>query len=54
MLKKLYRAGEKIEFDSISGEIDRIELTITRLKSGKGEIIIPNAELVRKIVKKGK
>ena len=44
--------GDAIEFDSVSGNIDSIGLTVTRLKDGKEEIIVPNAELARKVIKR--
>lgn len=47
-----YKRGDKIAFDSIAGEIESVDFLITRLKNGDEEIIVPNAELARKIVRK--
>jgi len=47
-----YRIGDIITFDSVSGRIEGIDFVFTRLKSGSEEIIIPNAELAGKIVRK--
>jgi len=52
MLKKEYKRGDIIEFGSISGQVDSIDLVSTKLKSKEGKIIIPNSELINKIVKK--
>ncbi len=47
-----YERGDNIAFDSISGEIESMDFLTTRLKNGDEEIIVPNAELARKIVRK--
>ena len=52
VLKNEYMKGDVVEFDSISGQIDSIDLVSTKLKSKGGKIIIPNSELIKKIVKK--
>ncbi len=51
-LRSIYKHGEKIEFDSVSGNIEFMDLVTTTLKHEKEVIIIPNAELAKKIVKK--
>ncbi len=53
-LKKIYAKGEKIQFDSITGEIDSIDFMTTTIKDTDGEIVIPNSELAKKIIKKVK
>ena len=52
MLKNEYKKGDAIEFDSIFGQVDSIDLVSTKLKSKEGKIIIPNSELIKKVVKK--
>ena len=52
VLSKEYAKGDKLAFDSISGEVESIGFTFTRLRNNKEEIIIPNSELVTKIVKR--
>lgn len=54
ILLKEYKAGDTIEFDSISGQIQSIDLLTTKIKSKEEEIIVPNSELTKKIVKKVK
>ena len=51
-LRSIYKHGEKIEFDAISGNIESKDFVTTTLKHEKEVIIIPNAELAKKIVKK--
>jgi len=52
LLMKEYKQGDTIEFDSISGQIKIIELFVTKITVKEGEIIIPNSELAKKIIKK--
>ena len=52
LLMKDYKKGDKIEFDSISGTIESIDFITTKIKDSEGEVIIPNSELARKIIKK--
>ena len=52
LLMKEYKKGDKIEFESISGEIDSIDFITTKIRSNSEEIIIPNSELAKKIIKK--
>ena len=47
-----YKIGNTIEFDGISGKIEHIDFISTRIKDDGQEIIIPNSELARKIVRK--
>jgi len=47
-----YKIGDKIEFDGISGKIEHIDFISTKIKDNEQEIIIPNSELARKIVRK--
>ncbi len=51
-LKKIYAKGEKIQFDLVAGEIDSIDVMTTTIKDVNGEIVIPNSELAKKIIKK--
>ncbi len=52
LLMKEYKQGDTIEFDSISGQIQSIDLVATKITGKEGEMIIPNSELARKIIKK--
>ncbi|MFC1515093.1 mechanosensitive ion channel domain-containing protein [Candidatus Omnitrophota bacterium] len=52
LLMKEYKQGDTIEFDSLSGQIRTIDLVVTKITAKDGEIIIPNAELAKKIIKK--
>ncbi|MFH1678224.1 MAG: mechanosensitive ion channel domain-containing protein, partial [Candidatus Omnitrophota bacterium] len=52
LLTKEYKQGDTIEFDSISGQIQSIDLVTTKITGKEGEIVIPNSELSRKIIKK--
>jgi len=52
LLRSIYKQGEKIEFDSVSGNIESINFVTTTLKHENKVIIIPNAELAKRIVKK--
>ncbi|MFH1441570.1 MAG: mechanosensitive ion channel domain-containing protein [Candidatus Omnitrophota bacterium] len=54
LIIKGYEKGDTIEFDSISGQIESIDFITTKIKSKEGQIIVPNSELVRKIIKKVK
>lgn len=51
-LLKDYKKGDFIEFDNISGMILSIDLVTTKIEKGKEHIIIFNADLLKKIVKK--
>lgn len=52
MLLREYKQGDIIEFDSVSGEIGSIDYFATKIKSRGRELIIPNAELAKKIIKR--
>lgn len=52
LLKRIYKEGEKIEFDSTSGEIVSIDFLTTKIRSDAGEVLIPNSLLAQKIVRK--
>jgi len=54
LLKEVYKEGDKIEFDSISGQIESIDFITTKIKNDVQEIIIPNSELANKVVKKSR
>jgi len=54
LIIKEYRKGDVVEFDSISGQIESIDFITTKIKSKEGLVIVPNSELVRKIIKKVK
>lgn len=54
MLRRIYTEGEEIESSSFSGEIESIDFITTRLKAGSGDIIVPNSELIKTVVKKQK
>ncbi len=51
-LAKEYKKGERIEFDSISGEIESVGVITTTIRSNEGYILIPNSELAKKTIKK--
>ncbi len=51
-LLKEYKKGDWIAFDSVSGRIEAIDFLTTKIKDNEKEIIIPNAELAKKIVTK--
>jgi hypothetical protein len=53
-LREVLKPGDKVEIDSISGEIECIGPTTTRLKAGNQEILIPNSELAGKIIRRQK
>ena len=53
-LKRIYTEGDKIESKSFSGKVESIDFITTRLSSAFGEIIIPNSELAKAVVKKEK
>ena len=52
LVMNAYKKGDMIELESISGEIESIGFVATKLKKGTEEISVPNAEIVRRIVKK--
>ena len=47
-----FKRGDTVTFDSISGEIEKIDFITTKLKKANEEIIIPNSELVKKVIRK--
>jgi len=51
-LMKEYKKGDAIEFDLISGQIQSIDFLTTKITSKEGKIIVPNSDLVKKVVKK--
>ena len=51
-LMKEYKKGDTIEFDSISGQIHSIDFLTTKITNNEGKIIVPNSDLVKKVVKK--
>lgn len=51
VLAKELKTGNKIEFDSVSGEIESIDLIMTKIKKDKETIIIANSELAKKAIK---
>jgi small-conductance mechanosensitive channel len=51
-LMKELRKGDSIEFDSVKGEVESIGYVATRLSRGNEEIIVPNAALVKTIIRK--
>ena len=51
-LTKEYKKGDTVEFDSVSGQIQSIDFLTTKITSKEGEIIVPNSDLVKKVVKK--
>jgi len=52
LLMKVYKPGDRIEFDLISGQIKVIDFIVTKITVNDGEIIISNSELSKKTVKK--
>jgi small-conductance mechanosensitive channel len=51
-LTQVLNQGDHVECDSAAGTVEKIGATTTVLKNGTVEIIIPNAELAKKIIKK--
>jgi len=51
ILKEL-KKGDKIEYDSITGQVNSVSAIFTKLKNGNEEIIIPNLDLIKKVIKK--
>ena len=51
-LLKEYNIGEVIEFDSVHGKIKSIGFLTTKIDADKGEIVIPNIDLSKRIVRK--
>jgi len=51
-LVREYKVGDTIEVDSMSGKISSIDTITTKITDGEKEIIIPNSELAKKIVKR--
>jgi len=51
-LIKEYKSGDMIEFDSVSGQVESIGLLTTKIKGDGGEIIVPNSEMAKKMIKK--
>jgi hypothetical protein len=47
-----YKPGDRIVFDSVSGEILSIDLVTTRIKGKDAELVVPNSMITAKIVKK--
>ncbi|MDP8262974.1 MAG: mechanosensitive ion channel [Candidatus Ancaeobacter aquaticus] len=54
MIKKTYAVGEEINADSVSGTIVSIDIMTTKLENGNQEIIVPNTELAKKVIKRNK
>ena len=52
LLMKEYKQGDTIEFDSTSGRITTVDLVFTKITAKDGEIVIPNSELAKKIIKR--
>ena len=51
-IMKELKKGDRIEFDSITGEVDSVSAISTKLKNGNEEIIIPNSDLANKVIRK--
>ena len=51
-IMKELKKGDRIEFDSITGQVDSVSAIFTKLKNGNEEIIIPNSDLIKKVIKK--
>ncbi len=52
VLARELKAGDRVEFDSFSGEIESIDLVMTKIKRGNETLMIANSELARKVIKK--
>ncbi|MFH1379936.1 MAG: mechanosensitive ion channel domain-containing protein [bacterium] len=52
VLSRIYRKGDNIQFGSVEGVVQSIEFIMTRIKTDKGEMFIPNSELSNEIVLK--
>jgi len=46
------KKGDFIEFESVSGKVEMVGAITTMLKTDKEEILVPNSELAKKIIKK--
>ncbi|MBN1871295.1 MAG: mechanosensitive ion channel [Candidatus Omnitrophica bacterium] len=51
-LSRLFKPGDTIEIDSVSGKIVSVGAVTTKLKNNDEEIVIPNAELARGIIRR--
>jgi len=51
-IEREYRIGDTISFDSVTGSIESIESIVTRIRSADDTVIVPNAELAKKIIRK--
>ncbi|MDP8267017.1 MAG: mechanosensitive ion channel [Candidatus Aceula meridiana] len=54
LIKKDYEKGDLIEIEALKGKIESIDLASTKIIDGNQEIIFPNSEFVKKVVKKQK
>jgi len=54
LLTRVLKKGDYIELESISGQINAINLFTTIITSNELDLVIPNSELSRKIIKKRK
>ncbi|MFC1590254.1 mechanosensitive ion channel domain-containing protein [Candidatus Omnitrophota bacterium] len=51
-IMKELKKGDSIEFDSTTGQVDSVSGIFTKLKQGNEEILIPNSDLIKKVIKK--
>lgn len=51
-LMRELKAEESVEFDSVSGVIQSIDLLTAKIISKQEEIIVPNSELAKKTIKR--
>ncbi|MDB4349750.1 mechanosensitive ion channel [Omnitrophica bacterium] len=51
-LAKEYELGDTIEFDSVYGSVESVDIVTTKIKARNEEIAVPNAELIARIIKR--
>lgn len=51
-LTRDFKAGDRIAFDSLSGTVKSIDVTTTKIQTEEGEVIVPNAVLSQKIIRR--
>ncbi len=51
-LRDQIKPGDRISFDGISGEVQAVQLVSTRLRDGSEDIIVANADLAARIIRR--
>ena len=49
-IRKKYKKGDTLEIGVIKGEVDSVDLITTKIIAQKGDIYLPNAQLIHKEV----